>query len=129
MVQMLNAFIYKGPYGNHFCFVFEILGVNLLEVIKRYNYKGVPMNICRAIAKQILVGLDFLARVCKIIHTDLKPENVMLQLTQKEIQEIVESGQLQANETHKTRIAYYQKAYGIKVKQSQEGPVVEKNPE
>jgi hypothetical protein len=31
----------KGPYGNHFCMVFEILGVNLLELIKRYNYKGV----------------------------------------------------------------------------------------
>ena len=30
-----------GPYGDHFCMVFEILGVNLLELIKRYNYKGV----------------------------------------------------------------------------------------
>jgi len=37
----LNSFVYKGPYGHHFCMVFEILGVNLLEVIKRYNYKGV----------------------------------------------------------------------------------------
>ena len=56
----------------------------------------------------------------------------MLQLTQKEIQEIVESGQLQANEMHKTRIAYYQKAYGIQVKEGKEGkegPVVEKNQE
>ena len=41
VVQLLNSFIYKGPYGNHFCMVFEILGVNLLEVIKRYEYKGV----------------------------------------------------------------------------------------
>jgi serine/threonine-protein kinase SRPK3 len=30
--------------------VFEILGVNLLEVIKRYNYKGVPMNLARIMA-------------------------------------------------------------------------------
>lgn len=50
-VQLLNSFIFKGPYGNHFCFIFEILGVNLLEVIKRYNYRGVPMDICRRIAK------------------------------------------------------------------------------
>lgn len=41
VVQLLNSFVYKGPYGNHFCMVFEILGVNLLEIIKRYNYKGV----------------------------------------------------------------------------------------
>jgi serine/threonine-protein kinase SRPK3 len=32
---------WKGPYGDHFCMVFEILGVNLLELIKRYDYKGV----------------------------------------------------------------------------------------
>ena len=41
VVQLLNSFVYLGPYGNHFCMVFEILGVNLLEIIKRYNYKGV----------------------------------------------------------------------------------------
>ena len=28
--NLLNSFLYKGPYGNHFCMVFEILGVNLL---------------------------------------------------------------------------------------------------
>ncbi len=65
--------------------VFEILGVNLLEIIKRYDYKGLPMNLCRIIAKQILVGLDFLHRICGIIHTDLKPENVLLELSQEEI--------------------------------------------
>jgi len=56
VVQLLNAFIYKGPYGNHFSMVFEILGVNLLEIIKRYDYKGIPMNLCRKIAKQVMIG-------------------------------------------------------------------------
>lgn len=41
MLQLLNCFVHRGPYGNHFCMVFEILGVNLLEVIKRYEFKGV----------------------------------------------------------------------------------------
>jgi len=65
--------------------VFEILGVNLLEIIKRYNYKGIPMHLARIISKQILIGLDFLHRFCGVIHTDLKPENVLLCLTQEEI--------------------------------------------
>lgn len=65
--------------------VFEILGVNLLEVIKRYNYKGVPMDMCRKIAKQVLIGLDYLHRICKIIHTDMKPENVLLCLSPEEL--------------------------------------------
>ena len=60
VVQLLNAFIYQGPYGKHFCMVFEILGVNLLEIIKRYDYKGIPLPICRRMAKQTLLGLHYL---------------------------------------------------------------------
>jgi serine/threonine-protein kinase SRPK3 len=41
VVQLLNSFIHHGPNGRHFCMVFEIMGVTLLEIIKRYNYKGV----------------------------------------------------------------------------------------
>lgn len=58
--------------------VFEIMGVNLLEIIKRYNYKGVPIPLVRKLARQCLIGLDYLHRMCHIIHTDLKPENVLV---------------------------------------------------
>lgn len=58
--------------------VFEILGVNLLEIIKRYDYKGIPLPICRKMSRQCLLGLHYLHRYCGIIHTDLKPENVMI---------------------------------------------------
>lgn len=93
-VQLLNCLIHNGPHGKHFVMVFEILGINLLEVIKRYNYKGAPMPLVRIMAKQCLMGLDYLHRICKIIHTDLKPENVSLCLTEKEVKEIAQRGQL-----------------------------------
>ena len=44
VVQMLNSFIHNGPNGKHFSMVFEIMGVTLLEIITRYNYKGVKSN-------------------------------------------------------------------------------------
>ena len=40
------------------------------------------------------MGLDFLNRICRVIHTDLKPENVLLCLTDEEIRQIVDKGQL-----------------------------------
>ena len=93
-MNLLNCFLHNGPHGRHFVMVFEILGVNLLEVIKRYNYKGVPLPLVRIMAKQCLIGLDYLHRICKIIHTDLKPENVNMCLTDKEVNEIALKGQL-----------------------------------
>ena len=70
--------------------VYEILGVNLLEVLKRTDYKGLSLDTVREMTKQVLIGLDFLNRICKIIHTDLKPQNVLLCLTDGEIKKIVE---------------------------------------
>jgi serine/threonine protein kinase len=95
IVQLLNSFIYHGQNGRHFCMVFEIMGVTLLELIKRYNYKGIPLPYIRIITKQILIGLDFLHRMCNIIHTDLKPENILVCLTNDELRGIEETGTFQ----------------------------------
>ena len=38
------------------------------------------------------MGLDYLHRVCKIIHTDLKPENAIVALGVEELGQIVKDG-------------------------------------
>ena len=63
---------------------FEVLGKNLLSLIKQHNYKGIPVGIVRKICRQTLMGLDYLHRICGIIHTDLKPENVVFSLNEKQ---------------------------------------------
>jgi len=80
VVNLLNHFVFHGPNGKHVCMVFEVMGKNILSLIKKYDYRGIPLELTKRITYQILVGLDFLHRKCKIIHTDLKPENFLLGL-------------------------------------------------
>ena len=69
VISFLDHFRHKGPNGTHVCMVFEVLGENLLGLIKRHQNKGVPMGVCKQIAKQILLGLDYMHRCCGVIHT------------------------------------------------------------
>ena len=78
VVGLVDDFRHDGPNGSHVCMVFEVLGENLLGLIKRYQHRGVPQHIVKQIAKQVLLGLDYLHTECRIIHTDLKPENVLI---------------------------------------------------
>ncbi|KAG0268872.1 serine/threonine protein kinase, CMGC group [Actinomortierella ambigua] len=78
VVELLDNFIHHGPNGLHVCMVFEVLGENLLSLIKRYRHRGIPVHLVRQIIHQVLMGLDYMHRECGIIHTDLKPENVLV---------------------------------------------------
>ena len=80
--------------------VFKVLGVNLLEIIKRYDYKGVPLHLVRILTKQWLIGLDYMNRIWKLIHTDLKPENVVIWLTDEEEKEIRDKGVLKTTKMY-----------------------------
>ncbi|KAI9357988.1 kinase-like domain-containing protein [Zopfochytrium polystomum] len=78
VVELLDWFKHKGPHGTHVAMGFEVLGPNLLTLIRQYHHRGIPVNIVKRITKQVLMGLDYLHRECGIIHTDLKPENVLI---------------------------------------------------
>lgn len=88
VVGLLDSFEHKGPNGTHTCMVFEVLGENLLGLIKRWNHRGIPMALVKQITKQVLLALDYLHRECGIIHTDLKPENILLEIG--DVEQVVE---------------------------------------
>lgn len=75
--RMSDHFEHTGPHGVHVCMVFDILGENLLCLIERYEHRGIPIPIVKSLTREILIGLDHIHSM-NIIHTDLKPENVLL---------------------------------------------------
>lgn len=87
-VQLLNDFKISGINGTHICMVFEVLGHNLLKLILKSNYRGIPRNNVKTIIRQVLEGLDYLHTKCKIIHTDIKPENVLICVDESYVKEL-----------------------------------------
>jgi serine/threonine-protein kinase SRPK3 len=81
---MFDSFFHHGQNGKHCVIAFEVLGKNLLSLIRRHDYRGIPLPVVRRITKQLLIGLEYLHSVCRIIHTDLKPENCVFSLTERE---------------------------------------------
>uniref|UniRef100_A0A3Q3AN18 non-specific serine/threonine protein kinase n=1 Tax=Kryptolebias marmoratus TaxID=37003 RepID=A0A3Q3AN18_KRYMA len=78
VVQLIDDFKISGVNGIHVCMVFEVLGHHLLKWIIKSNYQGLPLPCVKSIIRQVLQGLDYLHAKCKIIHTDIKPENILM---------------------------------------------------
>ncbi|KAK7058332.1 hypothetical protein VNI00_001963 [Paramarasmius palmivorus] len=80
IVSFLDSFSHQGPEAQHICIVFEPLGENLLALIERNRKKGVPRSLVKLIAKQVLLGLQYLHDECDLVHTDIKPENILISI-------------------------------------------------
>ncbi|CCH45066.1 hypothetical protein BN7_4644 [Wickerhamomyces ciferrii] len=80
VIAFLDSFTHEGPNGAHVIMVFEVLGENLLSLIRKYKHRGIPVIYVKQIAKQMLLALDYLHRETGVIHTDLKPENVLIEI-------------------------------------------------
>ncbi|XP_017072375.1 SRSF protein kinase 3 isoform X7 [Drosophila eugracilis] len=78
IVRLMNHFTVRGVNGMHTCLVFEALGCSLYKLIVKNNYQGLAIVQVRNIIRQVLEGLDYLHSKCSIIHTDIKPENILL---------------------------------------------------
>ncbi|KAF5314083.1 hypothetical protein D9611_006762 [Ephemerocybe angulata] len=80
IVSFLDSFSHQGPESSHVCIVFEPLGENLLALIERNKKKGVAKALVKTVAKQILLGLEYLHDECDLVHTDIKPENILISI-------------------------------------------------
>jgi len=89
IVRLLTSFMYR----NHQCLVFEMLSLNLYELLKNTQFGGVSLNLIRKFSKQVLKALLFLARRdVDVIHCDLKPENILLRHPKKSGVKVIDFG-------------------------------------
>lgn len=78
-------------FRNHICMTFELLSYNLYEVIKRNKFQGFSLHLVRKFALNTILCLEALHRN-KIIHCDLKPENVLLKTKDKSGIKVIDFG-------------------------------------
>ncbi|KAK2739966.1 hypothetical protein FQN57_006285 [Myotisia sp. PD_48] len=73
VVNFTQSFYFRG----HLCISTELLGINLYEFIKAHDFRGFSLKIIRRFTKQMLSTLVLL-HAHRVIHCDMKPENVLL---------------------------------------------------
>jgi serine/threonine-protein kinase SRPK3 len=76
IVAFLDSFTHTVSSTAHICITLEPLGANLLSLIEKNRKKGVPPAVVKSIARQVLLGLQYLHDECDLVHTDIKPENI-----------------------------------------------------
>lgn len=87
LLCLKDRFMHK----QHLCLVFELLGSNLYEVIKKNNFKGLDINVVRIFVMQLLHSLSIL-KGAQLIHCDLKPENILLRSNDNTAVQIIDFG-------------------------------------
>lgn len=72
LIKATEFFQHKG----HTCIAFEMLHINLYEELKRKDFSPMTLHDIRPILQQVLVAMWKL-KTLRLIHADLKPENIM----------------------------------------------------
>ncbi|KAK9889976.1 hypothetical protein WA026_008787 [Henosepilachna vigintioctopunctata] len=89
IVQMLDFFNCRSINGSHTAIAFEIMGPSLLHLIIQSDYQGIHMPGVKTIVRQVLEGLVYLHDECNIIHTDIKPENILIKVKKSYVTRMV----------------------------------------
>lgn len=72
-IKLRRAFLYR----EHVCMVFDKCGPSLFDFLRTNKYKPFHPKYVQIFCKQLLVSVRYLHSM-RLVHTDLKPENVLL---------------------------------------------------
>ena len=76
---LLDNFKYHVDGGIHICMVFDLFAGSCMDIMKHDMYKkGLSLFTVKNIIYQLLIAMDKLYTRCGMIHTDIKPENILM---------------------------------------------------
>ncbi|CAL2048887.1 unnamed protein product [Caenorhabditis brenneri] len=87
-VKLLDTFLVYGLNGSHIAMVFRMLGPSLFDIISRSNQRTLHIKLIKRLCLQMLEALGFLHDECGIIHCDFKPENILVEVNERDIQKM-----------------------------------------
>jgi dual specificity protein kinase YAK1 len=79
IIRKHEHFIFK----KHTCIIFELLDLNLLDLLKKNHFSGLTLKTISYLIKDVLEAVYQLHKI-NIIHTDIKPENVLLKIEKED---------------------------------------------
>ncbi|KAK9320294.1 kinase-like domain-containing protein [Lipomyces orientalis] len=73
-----ECFEVTGPEGRHLCLAYEPMREPIWLFQRRFKDGMIPLPLVKAYVLFLLAGLDYLHTECRVVHTDLKLENIMV---------------------------------------------------
>ncbi|KAJ7317168.1 hypothetical protein JRQ81_003330 [Phrynocephalus forsythii] len=90
VIHFLDDFKMIGEDGFHILWsVFELLGPSLQSLLSSPGAHSLPLPFVKKATQQVLQGLSFLHKDCSIIHADIKPENILLYVTEDSLRTLL----------------------------------------
>ncbi|KAI1149391.1 kinase domain protein [Nemania diffusa] len=76
----IDDFSIEGPKGTHLCLVYQPMRETLFRLQQRCPEHRLPLPIFKLFTYYFLQALDYLHTECRLIHTDIKDNNIMVKI-------------------------------------------------
>ena len=74
----LETFKITGPHGTHLCIIYDPLREPIGVYMEKFKTRLFNNENLKLLLPSLLQALDYLHSECRVVHTDLKPDNIMM---------------------------------------------------